>query len=388
MRCLTFPGQGSQAPGMGRPWLGHPSWTVVDAVAEAAGRDVARLLVHADADELRATRNAQLATFALSLVALDALVAAGARPDAAAGHSLGEYTALVAAGALDPPDGAALVAERGEAMQAAAEERPGTMAAVLGLDPPAVEEACEGRDAWVANDNAPGQVVVGGSADAVAAAGEAARAAGARRVLPLPVGGAFHTPLMAGAADRLGAALDRAPLRTARLPVVADVDARPHRRPDAWRRLLAEQLVSPVRWVACQHALADLGATVVVEVGPGSALTAMARRTLRGTAVLSVSTPEDVEAAVAELGRHPDGGPGGEHPRGEERLIVAPAAGVFTPDEHLAAGRPVASGEAVGRVGDVDVRSSFAGRIAGLLALPGERLTATQPVAWLRAATP
>ena len=388
MHCFTFPGQGSQVPAMGQPWAHHPSWTVVEQVAEATGRDVAHLLLAADEDELRHTRNAQLATFTLSLVVLDAARAAGVRPGAAAGHSLGEYTALVAAGALDPASGARLVAERGEAMQVAAEARPGTMAAVLGLDAPAVADACEGHEAWVANDNAPGQVVVGGTPEGVAAAADAARAAGARKVLPLRVGGAFHTPLMAPAAERLATALTRAPLTTAAIPVVADVDARPHRRPADWRQLLDRQLCAPVRWQDVLHALADLGTTLVVELGPGSTLTGMARRTLKGTATVAVSTPADLDALVSAAAEHGDGGPAGEHPRADERLIVAPAAGVFTPDSQLATGTSVGAGDAVGRVGDVDVRSPFAGRIAGLLALPGERLAATQPVAWLRVAAP
>ncbi len=173
MLALIFPGQGSQRPGMGAPWQGHPSWAIVDRLSEATGRDVSYLLVEADAETLRATRNAQLATYALSLVVLDAarrgpLSTSG--PDdlaATAGHSLGEYTALVAAGVLEADDGARLVQARGEAMQSAADANPGTMAAVLGLGVPEVAEACRTTDgAWVANDNAPGQVVVAGTGPA------------------------------------------------------------------------------------------------------------------------------------------------------------------------------------------------------------------------------
>src|SRR5688572_5185648 len=215
---------------MGSAWTDTPSWALVDRASEVVGRDVAALLLDADADQLRATRNAQLTTFVASLVALDALRSSGLpEPDAVAGHSLGEYTALTAAGALAFEDGVRLVAARGEAMQGAADARPGTMAAVLGLDVAEVEAACETVDeAWVANDNAPGQVVVAGTAAGVEAAGAAAKERGARKVLPLPVGGAFHTPLMAPAADGLRDALGAVRFAEPRPVVVANVDATPH----------------------------------------------------------------------------------------------------------------------------------------------------------------
>src|SRR5215471_1008196 len=142
MIAFTFPGQGSQQPGMGDAWLDHPSWELVDEASDAAGRDVGQLLCQADADELRATRNAQLATFVTSLVVLDAVERLGVEPGVVAGHSLGEYTALVASGALAFEDGVRLVVARGEAMQAAGQQREGTMAAVLGLDDDKVELAC------------------------------------------------------------------------------------------------------------------------------------------------------------------------------------------------------------------------------------------------------
>ena len=173
MVAFTFPGQGTQRAGMGRSWAEHPSWELVGEVSDAAGRDVAHLLLDADADELRATRNSQLATFSLSLVVLDAVERLGLAPEACAGHSLGEYTALVAGAALSLEDGVHLVVERGEAMQVAAEEHPGTMAAVLGLDDDAVDASCRRADgeAWVANYNAPEQVVVAGATPAVSTAG-------------------------------------------------------------------------------------------------------------------------------------------------------------------------------------------------------------------------
>jgi [acyl-carrier-protein] S-malonyltransferase len=286
---------------MGSAWTAAPSWALVDRASEVAGRDVEALLLEADADELKATRNAQLTTFVASLVALDALRAAGLpEPDAVAGHSLGEYTALTAAGALSFEDGVRLVTARGEAMQGAADARPGTMAAVLGLDVAEVAAACESVDeAWVANDNAPGQVVVAGTTAGVEAAGAAAKERGAKRVMALPVGGAFHTPLMAPAADGLGAALAGAAFSDPQPVVVANVDATPHRAGGDWPELLTEQLCRPVCW---RPTLERLGADVVVEVGPGGVLTGMTKRTLPGARALSVSEPDHVDATLAALG--------------------------------------------------------------------------------------
>ncbi len=275
---------------MGAPWQGHPSWAVVQRLAVATGRDVAGLLVEADAEELRQTRNAQLAAFALSLVILNA---AGAVPDAVAGHSLGEYTALVSAGVLTPEDGARLVAARGAAMQAAADANPGTMAAVLGLDAHALTAAVAPVDgAWLANDNAPGQIVVAGTHDGVEAAAEAAKTAGAKRVMPLPVGGAFHSPLMATAQKPLDEALASAAFAGGSVPVVANVDAAAHR--DGWAELLSSQLVSPVRWRESLLTLAGLGVTHFLELGPGTELSGMVKRTVEGAERANVATPDDL----------------------------------------------------------------------------------------------
>jgi [acyl-carrier-protein] S-malonyltransferase len=269
----------------------------------ATGRDLAGLLLDVDAETLKATRNAQLAAFGLSLLVLEATRAAGlgGRPvRAVAGHSLGEYTALVAAEVLTPEEGARLVVARGEAMQAAADAGPGTMAAVLGLDAAQVAEACAGVDgAWPANDNAPGQIVVAGTAAGVEAAGEAAIALGAKRVLPLPVGGAFHSPLMAPAQARLDEALAGARFGPAAFDVVANVDAAPHR--DGWAGLLSAQLVSPVRWRDSMLTLSGLGVTHFLELGPGSELSGMVKRTVDGAQRAHVATPDDLEGLVAFL---------------------------------------------------------------------------------------
>lgn len=288
---------------MGTPWTKHPAWGVVERISEATGRDVASLLTEADAETLRATRNAQLAAYALSLVTLHAARSGGLEylpVSAVAGHSLGEYTALVAAGALTPDRGAVLVAARGEAMQAAADAAPGTMAAVLGLDPGLVRQACDGIDgAWPANDNAPGQVVIAGTAAGVERAGEAARDLGAKRVMPLPVGGAFHSPLMAPAQTALDRALGAAHFHDATLDVVANVDAAPHRTgfPD----LLSRQLTAPVRWRESLLTMEKAGITHFLELGPGTELSGMVKRTVDGAVRANVAGPDDLDKLMPFL---------------------------------------------------------------------------------------
>jgi [acyl-carrier-protein] S-malonyltransferase len=289
---------------MGQPWRDTSSWSVVDHLSDVTGRDLAALLTDADADTLKATRNSQIATFTLSLVILDAARQAAqpiTGPTAIAGHSLGEYSALVAAGALTPQDGARLVTERGEAMQAAADASPGTMAAVLGLSPDGVAKACEVTEgAWVANDNAPGQIVIAGTAEGVAAASKKAEELGAKRVIPLPVGGAFHSPLMAPAQARLDAAIAAATFHNPTAPVVANVDAQPHTDPTEWPDLLSRQLTSPVRWRECLLQLKQLGATTFVELGPGTELSGMVKRTVDGATRANVATPDNL-TGLSEL---------------------------------------------------------------------------------------
>lgn len=305
MYALIFPGQGSQRCGMGLAWQHTASWPLVDQLSRVSGHDIGHLLCRADADELKVTGNAQLATFTISLVILDALLRA--RPDlhpvAVAGHSLGEYTALVAAGVVGTEDGARLVAERGAAMGAAAEASPGTMAAVLGLDAETVAVACaDVGQAWVANDNAPGQVVIAGSTVGVDRASAAARDLGAKRVMALAVGGAFHTPLMAPAQDRLDAAVAAASFSGPSVACVANVDALAHGDADDWRRLLSAQLASPVRWRQSLTQLAELGVTTFIELGPGSELSGMVKRTVQGAVRANVAAPDDLAKLPASMG--------------------------------------------------------------------------------------
>lgn len=288
---------------MGAPWTNHPAWAIIDRLSEATGRDVAALLTEADADTLKATRNAQLAAFGLSLVILYAARSSGLEyvpVSAVAGHSLGEYTALVAADAIPADAGARLVAARGEAMQAAADAAPGTMAAVLGLEPDLVRQACEAVEgAWPANDNAPGQVVIAGSQEGVERAGEAAQALGAKRVMPLAVGGAFHSPLMAPAQARLDSALSDAHFHDATVDVVANVDASAHRT--GFADLLSRQLVSPVRWRESLETLSRAGVTHFLELGPGTELSGMVKRTVEGSARAHVATPDDLDKLMPFL---------------------------------------------------------------------------------------
>lgn len=389
MLAFTFPGQGSQRPGMGRPWQNHESWELVDEASHVAGRDVASLLLDADAETLKDTRNAQLTTFVASLMVLDAVERLGIVPTFCAGHSLGEYTALTATGALSFEDGVRLVVERADAMHEAGISSPGTMAAVLGLDDDVVEVACRRADSdvWVANFNAPGQVVIAGSPEGVAAAGEHAKSLGAKKVMPLQVSGAFHTPFMTAARERLRTAITLASPRDAEVPVVSNVDALPHATGDEWSSLLSAQLSSPVRWKHCLLTLAEQGVTGFVELGPGGVLTGMAKRTVDTARTISVSTPDELDKLIEWVGASsPTGGAQieGEHLFAVERLVVSPSAGVFSPALTISVGSTITVGTIIGHIGDTEVRSPFAGVVQNFIAVQGERVTTHQPIAWLR----
>lgn len=388
MLAFTFPGQGSQRPGMGLPWQDHESWELVDEASEVAGRDIAALLCDADADELKDTRNAQLTTFVSSLMVLDAVSRIGIDASFCAGHSLGEYTALTATGALGIDDGVRLVSARAAAMHDAGQERPGTMAAVLGLDDDQVVVACHlaDSDVWVANYNAPGQVVIAGSPEGVDKAAAQAKALGAKRVMQLQVSGAFHTPFMTAARDRLREAIAAVAPRDTDVPVVSNVDAKPHDIGAEWSNLLSAQLSSPVRWRQSLLALQAEGVTDFAELGPGGVLSGMAKRTTTGRTI-SIATPDDldkllewVDAGTASLPAQLEG----EHLFAVERLVVSPAAGIFTPIANIADGCQIDVGTVIGHVGDVEVRSSFSGVLQSFIAVDTERVTLRQPIAWLR----
>ena len=412
MLAFIFPGQGSQRSGMGHAWVEHPSWEVAAEASDIAGRDLTSLLLDAPMEELTRTANAQLATFVMSLVVLDAVERLGLFPAACAGHSLGEYTALVASGALSLSDGTRLVIERGDAMNAAAEEQPGTMAALIGIADDDAEAACQRAedDVWVANYNAPGQVVIAGTKQGVATATDRAKELGARKVLPIPVSGAFHTQLMLPARARLRQALEEVDFHSPEVPVMANVDARVHTDPSEWPGLLSSQLCSPVRWRQTLEALSGRGATLLAELGPGGVLTGMVRRTIPDVRGVAVAVPADLDKlmdTVAGTDEWTTSGPAhqGEHLYTSERVIVSPTPGVFEPDVNLAAlestalaeanaapgsgqgaepGSLLAVGDRVGTVGLTDVRTPFAGILVRWLAVRGERVVEGQPVAWIR----
>ena len=389
MLAFTFPGQGSQRPGMGRPWTEHDSWDLVEEASDVSGRDVGRLLLDADAEELKDTRNAQLTTFVSSLMVLDAVERLGVEPSFCAGHSLGEYTALTVTGALGFDDGVRLVVERAEAMHEAGQNNPGTMSAILGVDDELVEVACRRADSdvWVANFNAPGQIVIAGSAEGVARAVEIAKELGAKKAMSLPVSGAFHTPFMTPARERLRVAIGAAQPRDTEVPIVSNVDAIAHDHGDEWASLLSAQLSSPVRWKQCLLTLADLGVTGLAELGPGGVLTGMAKRTLDGVRTISVATPDELDkfiewvnnAAPTGLQQHE-----GEHLFAVERLVVSPASGVFIPIATIQAGDRISIGQSLGSIGDTPVVSVFEGVLQSFIAVEGERVTPRQPIAWLR----
>jgi [acyl-carrier-protein] S-malonyltransferase len=310
MFAVVFPGQGSQKPGMGQSLYQHGAHAkaVFDAVAGATGIDVAKLCFETDEETLRQTQNAQLALFTCGVAAWKELQARLDRePVAMAGHSVGEYAALAAAGVVSVEDGARLVKRRGEVMAASGGERKGTMAAVLGLEREALEHVCaEASEAHsqvvVANDNCPGQLVISGDVDAVTRAGEVASAKGAKRVLTLNVSGAFHSPLMDKPAEEMAKALNAVEFRQSHLQVISNVTAEPVVSPNLWTDLLERQLKSPVRWTESMQALGEKGVTKIVECGSGEILCGLMRRIDKEIACVAVQDIESLDRAVLELG--------------------------------------------------------------------------------------
>lgn len=269
-----------------------------DRCASFAGVDLRRLLTSADDDELRLTQNAQPALCFVGIALTLVLRRRGIEPFASAGHSVGEYAALAAGGAIDGPHVIKAVVERGAAMAEASPAGTGSMSAVLGLDAPAVEVALAGmNDAWPANYNTPTQTVIAGTMTGLEVATRRLQVAGAKRVIPLNVSAAFHTPLMAPAAERLRQALDRVEWRAPRIPVMANLTGRPHQGGDRIPHVMEMQLRSPVRWSACVASLADLGCDTFVEVGPKRALTGMMRELAPGRTAIAVGSP----TAIADL---------------------------------------------------------------------------------------
>lgn len=300
---LLCPGQGAQRVGMGKDLAARfaAAGAVFAAVDRALGVPLSRLAFEGPESELTLTHNAQPAILTHTL-AVHAVVGDALRPVAAAGHSLGEYSAYVAAGSLRLEDAARLVRRRGELMLEAGEGRPGAMAAVLGLAGEAVARACQeasagGEVAVTANLNAPDQTVISGDPAAVERAGAGCRAAGAKRVIPLKVSGAFHSPLMEPARVGLEAELQRVAFADPRYPVVANVSAAPVREAGRARRLLGEQLTAPVRWVEGMREAVRLAApdTTFVEMGPGTVLAGLLKRIAPEARVVSLGTADEVQ---------------------------------------------------------------------------------------------
>jgi len=291
--AFLFPGQGSQHAGMGTELLTDPE------VAELCGRcsagadiDLRHLLVSADDDELRLTQNAQPALCFMGLGLTLLLKRRGVELAAAAGHSIGEYAALAAGGAVGAPQVIKAVVERGRAMAEAVPAGTSSMAAVLGLDAQAVEVALAGMsDAWPANYNTPTQTVIAGTTAGLEVAARRLQEAGAKRVIPLNVSAAFHTPLMAPAAARLRTALDRIEWRSPRVPVMANLTGRQHQGGDRIPHVMEMQLRSPVRWAGCIGSLVEIGCDTFVEVGPKRALTGMMKELAPGKNAVAVGTP-------------------------------------------------------------------------------------------------
>jgi [acyl-carrier-protein] S-malonyltransferase len=294
--AVIFPGQGTQQTGMGAAWREHAAWRVVEQAEEALGEPLASLVFDAPPEMLARTREAQLAVLLTSLVAWEATRDAVAAPVAFAGHSLGQVTALIASDALTLEDGVRFAARRAELTQAAADAHPGRMAALLGASIEQAEDACTAAPdgCWVANDNAPGQVVIAGTPSGVDAGVARAKEIGVKRTTALNVGGAFHTPLMLDAADGLREYLSDIALKTPTGEIVSNHDAVAYTDADGWRARLADHVTVPVRWRASMETLTGLGADQFLEVGHGSMLAALAKRTVPDHPVIGIATPDDL----------------------------------------------------------------------------------------------
>lgn len=302
MIAAVFPGQGSQKPGMGKELFDAHSEAreVFGQVSSATGIDVTKLCFESDEENLRQTQNAQIALFTTSVAAFRVLAVRipSLNIEAAAGHSVGEYAALAAAGVVSVPDGAKLVQKRGQVMASAGREQPGTMAAVLGLEVEALRAVCAeaGGLVVVANDNCPGQLVISGEVEAVQRASALAQERGAKRVLPLNVSGAFHSPLMKKPAEEMATALDPELFRLGQITVYANVTAEPAMDAERWPKLLEDQLQNPVRWTETVQNMIRDGVDTFIECGSGEVLCGLVRRISKDVCTLNVGD----EASLAK----------------------------------------------------------------------------------------
>lgn len=290
--AYVFPGQGAQFSGMGKDLYNNnlQARELFEQANSILGFQITDIMFDGSAEELRQTRVTQPAVFLHSVILAKTL---GVAPDAVAGHSLGEFSALVIAGALSFEEGLRLVAKRAEAMQAACEATSGTMAAIIGLEDEVVEKVCEEDNSNVvvaANYNCPGQLVISGAVEAVQTACEKLKAAGARRALPLSVGGAFHSPLMEPARKQLEEAITEATFSTPVCPVYQNVDAKPHTNPEEIKHNLIAQLTAPVRWTQIVREMLADGVGEFTELGPGNVLQGLIRKVDAEVAVESKAT--------------------------------------------------------------------------------------------------
>jgi len=307
--AFVYPGQGSQSVGMGKSlYDAFPESKSVFEEADAAlGENLSRLCFEGPEEALKLTANTQPTILTVSIAAHRALVARGISPGLVAGHSLGEYSALVAAGALSFADAVRSVRLRGRFMQEAVPEGAGAMAAVMGLDPARVIEACNeaaaetGETVSPANFNSPEQTVIAGTVAAVALASEKVRAMGAKRALSLPVSAPFHCALMKPAADRMGPILDGVAFGDLSLPCVTNVDAKENRSASAAKDALLRQIASPVRWVESVRRMAGLGATTFIEAGPGKVLAGLIGRIEKGAEAHSVGDAASLGKLLAAV---------------------------------------------------------------------------------------
>ena len=296
MKAYVFPGQGAQFSGMGND-LFEASTTARARFAQAdeiLGFSISTTMFEGSDADLKETSVTQPAIFLHSVI-LAELLGEQFQPEVVAGHSLGEFSALVAAGAMRFEDGLRLVSERAQAMQAACDSTPSTMAAVLGLDDEVVERICLDTEGIVvaANYNCPGQLVISGEITAVEKACAALTEAGARRALMLPVGGAFHSPLMEPARERLAQAIANTEIQTPRCPIVQNVNAHPESDPERIKANLIAQLTAPVRWTQSMHTMIEMGATEAIEVGPGKVLQGLFKKVDRGFIVSAALLPSE-----------------------------------------------------------------------------------------------
>jgi [acyl-carrier-protein] S-malonyltransferase len=313
--AFVFPGQGSQRVGMGQALAdAYPVGREIFEEADAAlGEPLSRLCFEGPAEQLTLTENTQPAILTVSIAASRVLVGRGIQPAFVAGHSLGEYSANVAAGTLRFADAVRIVRRRGQYMQEAVPVGRGAMAAILGLDADAVRQACDeaaqGEVVSPANINGAGQVVIAGAKEAVQRASERAKALGAKRAIPLPVSAPFHCALMKPAEDRLAPELRALDVQDPRVPVVANVDAQPKRTGREAVEALVQQVSSPVRWEEVVRRLASEGVTTYVEVGPGTVLSGLVKKIHKDAHVVNFASPDDLAAVEAACRAAVEGGP-------------------------------------------------------------------------------